>query len=117
MGGPSISPGRPWLSRSWRMGPGDFRSTTFLSVSPDLLAKTDIPASPSWLRDAIAKALSETRAMKAFSRSVELGHNDHRPAHRSARQGFEARMVLQSHRPARHGNGNVDFGVRISHRG
>src|SRR5271170_3587980 len=80
-GGPSISPGRPWLSRSWRMGPGDFRSTTFLSVSPDLLAKTDIPASPSWLRDAIAKALSETRAMKAFSQSVELGHNDYRPAH------------------------------------
>src|SRR5271155_573603 len=100
MGGRSISPGRPWLSRSWRMGPGDFRSTTSLSVSPDLVAKTqgaDIPASPSWVRDAIAKAHSETRAKKAFSQSVELGHNDHRPAHRSSRQGFEAPLVLQSH--------------------
>src|ERR1700751_1978847 len=116
MGGPSISPGRPWLSRSWRMGPGDFRSPTFLSVSPDLLPKTDIPASPSWIRNAVAKALSERRAIKDFGRSVEFGHNDHGSAHRSHRQGFETRMVFQSHRPVHHGNGNFDRGDRVSRR-
>jgi len=50
-GGRSISPGRRWLSRSWRTGQGDFRLTTSSSVSRGFLAKiegADSPASQAW---------------------------------------------------------------------